>query len=173
MSRNQGLNKNIEKVLVWEDGKEVLADFKSLANRLNVYGIIRIRALEYKNIPQAGYFGHFNLEWTDHQVGKRYSLPRIMRHGSWSATTKEEVLPLLSFENAYKGECLAARQKISYEDVTEDLFEYSMTNIKDIESLKKIILERYSASLPNLTEEEILALGVSFTLLKFIPSDRN
>ena len=45
---------------------------------------------------------------------------------------------------------------------------FSFSHIKDVESLKKAIIDRYSSSMPNLSKEEILSLGISLTKLKII-----
>ena len=155
-------------ILVWEDGKESLQPRRDVLAAFAVDGIIRIQEADYDKIPDTTYFGHFNLETAGHLVGKTYILPKILRSGSYSPMTREERLPLLTFENVRKGICLECKERLSYEEVLPEFFAYSMTDVKDIPSLKRVIVERYKTSLPDLSEAEILSRGVAFTLLRFI-----
>jgi hypothetical protein len=128
-------------------------------------GIIRIPEGEYTGFPQGGYFAHFNLERTNIELGKRYALPRILTHGSIDAQGRE-VLPVLSFQDIYRGECLEVRNNITYKALVAADFLDSFTHIKNIDELKYYILGRYEKSKPMLRREEILDLGVSRTFLR-------
>lgn len=131
----------------------------------NFKEVIRIPDEEYGGFPKLDLFTHFNLETTSCEVGKSYVLPRIIRHG-YIQEEGEEVLPLLSFENIYAGECLEVTNHLPYESLTPDDFVHSFKHIQNVEELKTYILKRYQKSKPNLTSEQILSRGVSRMLLR-------
>lgn len=138
------------------------------------YGIkdaIRILKEEYDGInPHAGYFTHFNLQYGGHLIGREYALPKILVQGYYK-NDEDEFPPLLSFEGIYSGRCVRVKEHISYNELTEVDFEYSMNHIKNSDELKSAILRRYRVSLPILSEAEILRLGVSVTTLRLeLPS---
>ncbi len=128
-------------------------------------GVVRIPQTEYKGIPSDGYLTHFNLEKTDVVVGKCYALPRIIKHGFVGADGRE-VLPELSFDDIYAGECLEVQNHLSYSELTSVGFEHSFAHIRNVDELKHFIIERYNKSKPTLSTQDILALGVSRVLLK-------
>lgn len=70
-------------------------------------------------------------------------------------------------------ECISAKNHIPYEELTKGDFKYSFRNIKNVKDLKSEILKRYSVSLPNLSKDKLLSLGVSLTELKIIFSIKN
>lgn len=122
--------------------------------------IIRIQQSEYDEIPESGFYTHFNLGSAPHVPGTVYSLPRIIKHGH------DEVDPLLSFENILNAKCIGVKIAVPIDSVTEEDFRYSMRGIKDIESLKERMLYRYTKSRPQLSKEEILNMGVTVTYLE-------
>lgn len=127
-------------------------------------GVVRIPQDEYGGIPRDGYLAHFTLEITTVEAGKRYALPRILRHGYLHGGV--EVLPKLSFDDSYFGECLEVRNRISYDALVQKDFEHSLRHIQSAESLKHYILERYRASKPDLTPHDILSRGVARILFR-------
>ncbi len=132
----------------------------------NISGIIRIHKKDYPFIPvTTPHYTHFNLQRNKHEVGKTYALPKIIKAGSFNENG-EEVLPILSFNNCYLGECIYVEQEISYDKLDQIHLQHSLTNINHIEDLKKEMIFCYSKSMPGLTEAEILSLGVSVTKLK-------
>ena len=135
----------------------------------NIAGIIRIHEKDYPLIPtDTPYFTHFNLEMNKHEIGKIYALPSIIKPG-YLKKNGEEILPVLSFEECYISECIAVKQKIPYEKLTSQDFQYSLENVKNIDDLKKEILFRYSISMPDLTKKKIVSLGVAITKIKIAP----
>jgi hypothetical protein len=155
-----------DETLILENGKEVTHVKSQFFKDRGFASYIRIQKDDYVFFPTEGFLGHFNLEYADHSVGKIYALPKIIRPGSFDPETGTEKLPLLSFDDIYYGECIKIEQKIPYEKLNETYFEHSFTNIKSVDVLKKNILKRYQKSMPNLKEEDILARGVAFTLLR-------
>ena len=55
-----------------------------------------------------------------------------------------------------------------YASLGDNIFKYSLSNIKDINSLKKTMKRRYKKSLAHLSDTEKLSLGVAITELKII-----
>ncbi len=153
-------------ILVSADKKELLLKEKLFLLKLGANGIIRIEDKQYKYLPKGRFLAHFNLERCGHKVGYTYVLPRIVRHGYYSKIKNKELLPLLSFKRVVFGECVKVEERIKYSELKSRHFKNSFTNIKNIKQLQKAILSRYTRSMPDLTKEDILKLGVSYTLLK-------
>lgn len=156
-------------ILVKEGGEVLSCDRHELYARLHIAGIIRIQSQDYEQIFPEGMYAHFNVARTRHVVGCRYALPRILTSGFFDEKTGEDRPPVLSFKNIYFGTCVDIAHEISYKQVTPEMFQYSMAHIKSIEQLKEAMVDRYSKSRTTLTVEDILALCVSWTLLKLEP----
>ena len=155
-------------ILILDAGKEVIVESAELLARFGVDGIIRIRDAEYAGINKAlGYLGHFNLETAGNVVGSRNALPRIIRQGHYDVTSGVEVLPLLSFEQIYTAVCVRCEERIAYDDLTAEYFQYPIGDVRDAPALKTLMLDRYGRSLWGVSNEELLARGVAYTLLRF------
>lgn len=128
-------------------------------------GLIRIESNRFESLPTQGLFAHFNLEQASHTPGETYGLIRLVRHGFYKSSTNEEQLPLLSAEGMRIAQCVEVRQNIPYDQLDESYFMHSFPSIQSPEELKAEILARYQKSLPELSEEDILSRGVSYTLL--------
>lgn len=122
--------------------------------------IIRIQQSEYDEIPESGFYTHFNLGSAPHAPGTVYALPRIIKHG------QNEIDPVLSFENIINAKCIGVKIAVPVDSVTEEDFKYSMCGIKNTESLKERILYRYTKGRPQLSKEEMLNMGVTVTYLE-------
>ncbi len=156
-------------VLMLIGGKEEQVDRAQLYENLEIDGLIRIPESEYGSIDtDSGLFGHFNLEKTNHKVGGRYLLVKIVRNGTYGSETKMEEPPLLSLDGACLAECLRVENNISYDDIQAEYFEHSIKGVTDDKSLKKVIVRRYGSSREDLSEDEIVSKGVAYTLLKVI-----
>lgn len=155
-------------VLILRDGVEVLENKFKLYDTMSVDGFVRIPENEFYKIDiTKKYFTHFNLEQTTHEKGKNYALVRLLRHGYYDEENKIEVLPLLSLENIFVVECVDVKNYLKYSEINTEYFLYSLSSMKNVEDLKKIIHERYDISMPNLSKEDMEALGVGYTLFCF------
>jgi hypothetical protein len=153
--------------LILDDGVEKELDVSNFNREHNIDGVIRIQKYDYPHFPKKKYFSHFNLQYCGHVVGSIYVLPEIVRPGYFINENKQK-LPLLEFSGKLVGECVEVRNNLSYEDLSEEDFEYSFEHIKNTESLKKAMVRRYSISMPKLSAKEILEMGISLTKLKII-----
>lgn len=126
--------------------------------------VIRIHEHEYVEIAGARLM-HFNLAPAHHEVGTAYALPRIVRAGDDDVGA----LPTLSFENCFVGDCIAFRRRVDYEDLAAPDFEHSMSGVKDVVALRSRMLDRYRRSRSGMSDEDILARGISLTLLALRP----
>ena len=137
---------------------------------------IRIREDEYPFLPKidstdnapvvGALYTHFNLSPAFHIPGLTYMLPRILETGYFDG--EKEVLPLISLDNTYIAECISFETLRMYDDLKNEDFVHAASNIKNAEDLKKVIVMKYSKSMPTLSEEEILNKGVSITTLRII-----
>lgn len=132
----------------------------------HIDGVIRIVREEYSEIDTSlPYFTHFNLEFGGHKIGARYALPKIIERGYYRSSD-DEVPPTLSFNKALVGVCVRVCEHVPYQAFRPEDFRYSMKHIQNVEQLKKAIIARYSVSMPDLSEKEILLRGVAMTILR-------
>ena len=149
-------------------GKDKIKEIEASIFHTNQHidNAIRILDKEYAYIDTSlPYFTHFNMEISGHSIGARMILPRIIRQGHFRHA-QDEVLPILSLKNVYVGVVVSKREHLSYDNLHDEIFTYSMTHIKNIDQLKRAILRRYSVSMPDLSDAEILARGVASTTIR-------
>ena len=156
-----------ERCLFMEDGRVVDASREEVLGRFGVDGIIRIHAKDYDQFPVGSRFTHFNLQTSGHIPGHTYALPKIITPGFYISPEKEQ-LPVLDFSGCLIAKCLATREHVPYESLSASDFEHSFLHIRTPEALKEAILWRYTQSLPTLSPEAILSLGISITELEII-----
>ena len=113
-------------------------------------------------------FTHFNIQYTAHKPGKNYLIMKIHKRGYFNESTSTYKDAILDSNNFILAKCLSAQNNIDYVDLKEKVFEHSLSNIKNINTLKKAIKRRYKKSLAHLSDTEKLSLGVAITELKII-----
>ena len=159
------------KINILINNKETLIPSKSFFKNFPTNKCIRIQKDEFDSIPNIGEeFTHFNLQISNHKEGEIYILPKILKSGFLKKG--KEKLPLLEFDNCYIGKCIEVKENIPYNKLKKEDFKTSFKHIQNISQLKKEIIKRYSKSLPELSSEEILKLGVSKTKLIIIDKMR-
>lgn len=147
-------------------------EIRSSNKEIGIKNLIRLQKKDFASIKSQKIITHFNLEKSNHEINMVYLLPKILSSGYYISES-DFLEPELDFENCYVAKCLEVRENLSYDDLSEKDFQYSFENIKNIETLKKEILFRYSKSLPNLSKEEILNLGISLTKLEILGKLKN
>ncbi len=152
-------------VLLQDGEKEVTLSYDELLERFDVKGLVRVPAAEFGDVGERRSIGHFNLGTTNHEPGIRYLFIKMLRIGSYG--TKEQ-LPLLSLEDARVMRCMAVENKLSPDSLTPNYFEHSLASITDIASLRRMLVQRYGASISGLTEASIDDRGVAFTLFEAV-----
>ena len=95
-----------------------------------------------------------------------YLIMKIHKRGYFDGITFKQ--PIYDSNNFILAKCLSAQNNIDYVDLKEKVFEHSLSNIKNINTLKKAIKRRYKKSLAQLSDTEKLSLGVAITELKII-----
>lgn len=157
-------------VLVHEGNKEVEYTYQAVCEQLGVEGLIRIPAADFTALLVAGEsVAHFNLGSTNHQIGKRYALVKIVRNGRYRTNTSDETPPLLSLDEVRVMECTGVENALAPEALTTEYFEHSYAGISDSVTLKDALKRRYGSTRPGgLTEADIGAVGVAYTLLKAV-----
>ena len=134
--------------------------------RYHIDNAIRIINDEYQFIDTTlPFFTHFNMEFSGNPIGARMLLPRIVTQGYFRHNA-DEVLPILSLSHTLIGVVVSKREHVPYKSLYDEVFRYSMTHIKNVEQLQQAILKRYRVSMPDLSDEEILARGVGITRLR-------
>jgi hypothetical protein len=151
--------------LIQTDGHIESVPKEELCARYGIDGIIRIHTKDYGEFPSGTRFTHFNLQASGHVPGDIYALPKIVTPGFFISPDNEQ-LPVLDFSRCLIARCVATKEHVPYDRLTEEDFAHSFRHIQDIETLKKEILWRYTQSLPSLPPADMLALGVGITELE-------
>lgn len=160
-------NNNQDILIIQSDKGVVTVSKKSFLATIFVDTLIRLPLEEHNSINNnTKYLTHFNLDNVNHKVREIVALPSIVTPGYYTSST--EVLPVLSFENCYVGICIEVRNNVSYQDLHQDDFKFSFPHIKNKKDLQQAILARYRQSMPELTNTQILALGVAITHIKLM-----
>jgi hypothetical protein len=139
-------------------------DFKKIY-RLHDY--IKLTNQDFNQLSQINStFVHFNLEWTGHKKNKNYLIVKIIKKGSFDG--KIYRAPIISSKKVLFAKCLSFKNKIKYKNLTKKDFIYSLKTIKNNKDLKKAIIRRYKKSLPHMSKNSIINLGVAITKLKIL-----
>ena len=158
---------HLDEFFIKSEDQIISLSLKEFLQKNEIDGIIRIRREDFiffETNPK--FLTHFNLQSTSHKKGKIYALPLIVKQGFFDG--KKEVSPILSFENNFIAECLEVKNNIRYKDLKQEDFKDSFPSIQNITQLKKVIVKRYSKSIPNLSQQKILSMGIAITKLKII-----
>lgn len=178
--------------VLYQSNGEIYCEPETLfIKRFNVDGIARIPYDEFITIPQYKFkqhvnnelsysddkkhFTRFNMEKNDSIVGGLYLVLPIIRAGKKGASEDDYVSPLLSTDESMVYRVDSIQNHVNYKCVeqlvaTEQLsFDYSISQISDVDSLKKIIVDnRYGVSHSYLTRDERISKGVAITSLSLI-----
>ncbi len=152
---------------VFVNGDIRVIPFDETYKAYGVNEIIRIINTEYpENAGVGTVLTHFNLPINQIVTGSRALLARILKQGVFN--NEIEIIPLLSFENTKVVEIVKSHTFKSYDDIPEELFISCIGSIKDKESLKNKIIERYAPVMSDKTNEEIIESGVTVRFLKVL-----
>ena len=154
--------------IYFRKGKNIISEnIDVFLKKYNVHTFIQILPSDFKLIKKnMNRFTHFNIQNTVHKPGKNYLIIRIHKQGYYDGTTYKQ--SVIDSNNFILTKCLSAQNNIDYVDLKEKVFEHSLSNIKNINTLKKAIKRRYKKSLAHLSDTEKLSLGVAITELKII-----
>ena len=158
------------KKIYFRKGKNIISEnIDVFLKKYNVHLLIQILHSDFKLIKKnMNRFTHFNIQYTDHKPGKNYLIMKIYKQGYFNGSTSTYKHAILDSNNFILAKCLSAQNNIDYVDLKEKVFEHSLGNIKNINTLKKAIKRRYKKSLAHLSDTEKLSLGVAITKLKII-----
>ena len=156
--------------IYFRKGKNIISKNRAVfLKKYNVHHIIQILLSDFKLIKKnMNRFTHFNIQYTAHKPGKNYLIMKIHKRGYFNGSTSTYKDAILDSNNFILAKCLSAQNNIDYVDLKEKVFEHSLSNIKNINTLKKAIKRRYKKSLAHLSDTEKLSLGVAITKLKII-----
>ena len=157
----------LEKIY-FRNGKNIISENMGVFfKKYNVHNCIQILHLDFKLIKKnMNRFTHFNIQNTEHKPGKNYLIIKIHKRGYFDGITYKQ--PIYSNNNFILAKCLSAQNNIDYVNLKEKVFEHSLSNIRNINALKKAIKRRYKKSLAHLSDAEKLSLRVAITDLKII-----
>ncbi len=164
------LNRNPTKLkkLYFRKGKNIISKNHSVVSKkYNIHHVIKLLHQDFKLIKKnMNRLTHFNIQDTEHKQGKNYLIIKIYKQGYFDGITYKH--PILNNNNFIFAKCLSVKNNIEYVNLNEKVFKYSLSNIKNINALKKTIKRRYKKTLTHLSDEEKLSLGVAITELKII-----
>jgi|TARA_B100001964_G_scaffold113120_1_gene126076 hypothetical protein len=156
------------KKVYFKKGKNIIFEDKSIFfKRYGVHNTIALHSSEFKLIKRnTKRLTHFNIQWTGHKQGKKYLIAKIERLGYFNGIVYKP--PILSCNNFILTKCLSVQNHNKYGNLRDNVFKYSLSNIRDINSLKKTIKRRYKMSLAHISDSKKMSLGVAITELKII-----
>ena len=157
----------LEKIY-FRKGKNIISENISFFHKkYNINAIIQILHSDFKLIKKnMNRFTHFNIQNTLHKPGKNYLIAKIHKPGYFDGVTYKQ--SVLDNNNLILAKCLSVQNNINYIDLKDNIFKYSLSNIKNINTLKKAIKRRYKKTLSHLSDAEKLSLGVGITELRII-----
>ena len=163
--------RSVWKKIHFKKGKNIISEDKSIFFKkygiYDVHDIIALHRSEFKLIKKnTKRLTHFNIQWTGHKQGKKYLITKIEKLGYFNGIVYKP--PILSCNNFILAKCLSAKNHNEYASLGDNIFKYSLSNIKDINSLKKTMKRRYKKSLAHISDSKKLSLGVAITELKII-----
>ena len=156
------------KKIYFRKGKNIISEnIDVFLKKYNVHLTISILLSDFKLIKKnMNRYTHFNIQYTDHKPGKYYLIVKIHKRGYFDGITFKQ--PIYDSNNFILAKCLSTQNYIDYVDLKEKVFEHSLSNIKNINALKKAIKRRYKKRLAHLSDTQKLSLGVAITELKII-----
>jgi len=156
------------KRVYFKKGRNIISEDRGIFfKRYGIHNTIALHRLEFKLIKRnTKRLTHFNIQWTGHKQGKKYLIVKIERLGYFNGIVYKPAI--LSCNDFILAKCLSVQNHIKYASLGDNVFKYSLGNIKDINSLKKTIKRRYKKSLAHISDSKKLSLGVAITKLKII-----
>jgi len=151
-----------------KNGKNIISeDAVSFYKRHGVHNMISLHRSEFKLIKRnTKRLTHFNIQWSGHKQGKKYLIVKIDRLGYFDGIAYKPLV--INDNNFILAKCLSVKNHQDYADLDNNVFKYSLSNIKNINSLKKAIKRRYKKSLAHISDSEKLSQGVAITELNLI-----
>tara|TARA_B110000263_G_C14948151_1_gene346787 strand:+ start:26 stop:541 length:516 start_codon:yes stop_codon:yes gene_type:complete len=154
--------------LYFRIGKNIISQNESdLYAKYNIHRIIKLLNTDFRLIKRnMNRLTHFNIQYTDHKSGENYLIVKIHKRGYFDGITYKH--PILESNNFIFTKCLSVKNNIRYIDLKNKVFEHSLSNIQNINTLKKAIKRRYKKSLAHLSDSEKMSLGIGISELKII-----
>ena len=159
-----------EEKIYFRKGKNIISKNRSVfLKKYNVHHCIKILPSDFKLIKKnMNRFTHFNIQYSDHKPGKNYLIMKIHKQGYFNESTSAYRHAILESNNFILAKCLFVQNNIDYVNLKEKFFKHSLSNIKNVNALKKSIKRRYEKSLAHLSDTQKLSLGVAITELKIV-----
>ena len=156
------------KKIYFQKGKNIVSENTSVfLKKYNVHRIIKLLHTDFKLIKKnMNRFTHFNIQNTVHKPGKNYLIIKIHKQGYFDGTIYKQ--SILDNKNFILAKCLSTQNNIDYVNLKDKVFKRSLSNIKNVSTLKETIKKRYKKTLAHLSNAEKLSLGVAITELKII-----
>ena len=156
------------KKIYFKKGKNIISEnINIFKKKYNVHRVIRLLNPDFKLIKKnMNKFMHFSIQNTAHVAGQNCLIVKIYKKGYFNGRIYKQ--PIFYNNNFILAKCLSTQNNIDYVDLKEKVFEHSLSNIKNINALKKAIKRRYKKSLAHLSNAEKLSLGVAITKLEII-----
>ena len=153
------------KKILYKRGKKIISENrKDFFKRYNDHCNIQMLPSDFKLIKKKMImYTHFNIQNTVHKPKRNYILMKICKRGYFDGTTYKA--PIVDGDNFIIAKCFFSKNYINYKNLKINDFKYSISNIKNIGTLKKAIKRRYKKTLVHLSYKEKISLGVAITKL--------
>ncbi|MBT89924.1 MAG: hypothetical protein CMN79_05480 [Spirochaetales bacterium] len=159
--------KIVKNIYFLRDKKIISRNYSRFKKKYNIHSLIAFHPFDFKQIKKnMKKLTHFNIQYTDHRSGKNYILVKIKKAGYFNNNIfKPSIYCMRKF---FLTKCISVTNNINCKNLRPKNFKNSITNIKNVYTLKKAIIRRYKKSLAHLSDLEKLSMGVAITELKII-----
>ncbi len=149
-------------------GKNIInKDHNLFVKKYNACGIIQLMNSDFKLINKnTKRLTHFNIQNTGHKPGQKYIIIKIKKRGYFNGVIFKQ--PILDSNSVILSECISVRNFVHYKNLKKSVFKNSLSNIKNINSLKQTVKRRYKKSLAHFSDREKISMGIAITKLKII-----
>ena len=156
------------KNLYFRKGKNIISEnSSSFFRRYKVHEAIQLLCEDFNLIKKnTKLLTHFNIQHTGHKPGKKYIIVKINKRGYFDGKIYRQAI--YEKNNFILTKCLYVKNNINYKDLKKNVFKNSLSNIKNVNELKKGIKRRYKKTLAHFSDKKKLSLGVAITELKII-----
>ena len=157
----------VNKIIYKTKKKIITENNKIFFKRFKVHCNIQILPYDFKFIKKnMKKLTHFNIQYTVHKPGRSYLVMKIHKPGYFDGKTYKA--PIIDGTNFIFARCISSKNHVSYDKLKKADFKYSLSIIKNKNSLKKAIKRRYKKTLAHLNDKEKLSLGIAITKLLII-----
>ena len=137
MKKNFNREPILLKKIFFKKNKNIISKNRSLFKKnYKVHKIIRLLHSDFKLIKKnMNIYMHFSIQNSGHKPGKNYLIVKIIKRGYFDGVIHKP--PIFDSKSFILAKCLSVQNNIHYVNLKKEVFEHSLSNIKNVKTLKK------------------------------------